>query len=362
MCSALVSRGHRAEVITTTWKGRAESTITPFGDAVPITYHTASKPKSYGTSWPLAVDVKRRLTEFDVVHVHQVYFFHGLVARVNCTRQNVPTVISPHGVFDPFHRRVSRLKKAVYWSVFERHNVESAAALHYATVAEAQHAADAGLPDKAFVIPLAVPVPPISDAGALLEIHPNLVGRTLVTFLGRLTAKKRLDLLVDGFARVATSDPALHLVIAGPDTEGIGSNVRSQIELLGIGERVSFLGVVTGDMRDSLLAASQMMVLPSENESFGLAVVEAMAAGVPVIVSEGVAVHREVVNAEAGMVAGRNADGLAEAIRSLASPETHKRMSHNARSLVGSTFGLGAMAEGLEDMYGNVIEQNGRRL
>lgn len=360
MCAAIRDSGHRAEIVTTTWKGRMESSVACAGDGPPITYHEVSWPQSYGTSWSLAADVRSRISEFDVVHVHQVYFFHGLIARLNCTREGIPVVISPHGVFDPFHRNVRPLKKAIYTRFVERRNIAQASAFHYASLAERDHAADAGMPDRAFVIPLAVELAPTCDVGPLLRLHPNLAGKTLITFLGRITAKKRLDLVVDAFSKVAAANSQVHLVIAGPDREGMGASVRAQIESLGIGAQASYVGVVTGEVRDALLAGSRMMVLPSESESFGLSVVEALAAGVPVIVSEGVAVHNEVAAGKAGLVVDRDSEMLADAIRSLISEDTHRWMSANARSLVSSNFGMQQMADGLEDMYRTVIEERSR--
>jgi glycosyltransferase involved in cell wall biosynthesis len=355
MCSALVSRGHQAEIVTTNWNGRGEFYGSPLEENV-ATYHKAVWPQSYGTSWSLAADVRRRIANFDVVHVHQVYFFHGLIARVFCTRKQIPYVISPHGVFDPFHRNVHSLKKACYTALIERSNTSKASAFHYASIAERDHAVAAGIPDRSFVVPLAVDISPEHDVEPLLRLHPELIGKTLVTFLGRLTAKKRLDLVVDAFARAAAVDSDIHLVIAGPDSEGIGEIARSQIEALGLNARASFLGVLTGRAKEALLVGSRMLVLPSENESFGLVVVEAMAAGVPVVISEDVAVHREVAAGEAGFVVPRDAVLITKAICTLLSPDIYQRMSMNARSVAVKTFGMSQMAVGLEKMYRQVIK------
>lgn len=357
MCSAMIGRGHQAEIVTTTWKGRGELYESLHDNNFVTTYHKAMWPQSYGTSWSLTADLRKRIPKFDVVHVHQVYFFHGLTARIFCTRANVPYVISPHGVFDPFHRSVRSFKKASYTALIERRNISRASAFHYASIAERDHAIAAGMPDRTFVVPLAVEIPPQHNVEPLLRLHPELEGKTLVTFLGRLTAKKRIDLVVDAFARAAAVNFNIRLVIAGPDSEGIGGAARSQIEALGLNARVSFLGVITGRAKEALLAASRMVILPSESESFGLVAVEAMAAGVPVIISEDVAVHKEVAAGEAGFVVARDVELIADAICSLLTPETHQRMSVNARGVAVKTFGMNRMADGLEEMYREVIKE-----
>lgn len=357
MCSALTNRGHRAEIMTTTWTGRAEG---PPGPAVPVSYHDVSWPRSYGTSWSLAAEVRRRISEFDVVHVHQVYFFHGVVATIVSAKARVPVVISPHGVFHPFHKNKHPLKKSIYTLLVERHNLSRAAGFHFSSAAERDLAAETGLVDGGFVIPFAVDLRTGCEVAPFLELHPELAGKILVTFLGRLTAIKGLDLVVEAFASVAAEYPDAHLVLAGPDSEGLGAGLRARAEALGIGSQVCLVGVVTGEVRDALLAASRMLLLTSENESFGVSAVEGMAAGLPVIVSEGVAVQQEVAAAGAGFVVERNAESIAGAIRCLMDSDTHQRMSANARVLVSTTFAPETMADRLEDMYRSLIETGAR--
>jgi glycosyltransferase involved in cell wall biosynthesis len=356
MCSALTKKGHRAEIITTTWTGRAEAS-NETGPAVPITYHDVSWPRSFGTSWSLAAEVGRRISEFDVVHVHQVYFFHGVVASTVSSKARVPMVISPHGVFHPFHKNKNPLKKSVYTYLVERRNLSKAAGFHFSSTAERDHATETGLMDGGYVIPFAVDLRPDCDVAPFLELHPGLSGKILVTFLGRLTAIKRLDLVIDAFAKVATEHSEAHLVIAGPDSEGLGSALRARVEARGIGPLVSFVGVVTGEVRDALLASSRMLLLTSENESFGVSAVEGMAAGLPVIVSGDVAVQKEIASADAGFVVERSPESIAAAIRSLMDSNTHQRMSAKARTLVANTFAPATMADRLEDMYRSLIER-----
>lgn len=358
MCSALTNRGHRAEIMTTTWTGRAEEPD-EISRAVPVTYHEVSWPRSYGTSWSLASEVRRRISEFDVVHVHQVYFFHGVVAATACAKARVPVVISPHGVFHPFHKKKHPLKKSVYTLLVERHNLSRAAGFHFYSAAERDLANETGLVNGGFVIPFAVDLRTGCEVAPFLELHPELAGQILVTFLGRLTAIKGLDLVIDAFANVAAEYPDAHLVLAGPDSEGLGSALRARVEALGIGSQVSLVGVVTGEVRDALLASSRMLLLTSENESFGVSAVEGMAAGLPVIVSEGVAVHREVASGGAGFVVERNPESIAGAIRCLMDSDTHQRMGAKARTLVATTFAPETMADRLEDMYRSLIERGG---
>jgi glycosyltransferase involved in cell wall biosynthesis len=134
-----------------------------------------------------------------------------------------------------------------------------------------------------------------------LALHPDLRGKRLVLFLARLHPKKGCDLLVDAFAQVAVRDPTLHLVMAGPDSDGLEARLIAQVRRLGLDGRVTFTGMLRGMAKWGALRASEVFVLPSHQENFGVAVAEALAMGVPALVSNQVNIWREVVDGGAGM-------------------------------------------------------------
>jgi dTDP-4-amino-4,6-dideoxygalactose transaminase/glycosyltransferase involved in cell wall biosynthesis len=274
-CSALVARGHRVALLTTGPGRPLEATV----DGVTLVRRRLLPPRGWATSPGLGRWLRRRVGEFDVVHVHGLHQFHGWWAARCCRRAKVPFVVSPHGALDrrrPGHRRMGGA-------------LRGAAAVHYASAAERERAAHRLGPAPAgFVVPPGVDRPPVRrlvDDGGLAARHPELAGRTLVCFLGRLTADHRLDLLIEAFAEVAAAEEAAHLAVAGPDEEGLGVELRASVARLGLEGRVSFLGPVTGPARAALLGRSRVLVLASEG--LGVAAAEAMAAAIPVVVSEG---------------------------------------------------------------------------
>jgi glycosyltransferase involved in cell wall biosynthesis len=172
-----------------------------------------------------------------------------------------------------------------------------------------------------------------------------------VTFLGRLTAKKRLDLLVDAFADVAAADARAHLVVAGPD-DGAGDALRAQVETRGLRDRVSLLGLVTGARKSALLRESRAVALPSEDENFGVVVAEAMYAGTAVVVTEGVAIHHEVAAACAGLVVPPTRERLARALLTLVGDgQLATEAGRNGRAFAGSRWTWPQVAADLERMY-----------
>jgi glycosyltransferase involved in cell wall biosynthesis len=362
MCSALAARGHHVELLTTD-RGRSPASVERAVPArVAVSCHAAHWPRGWAASAGLARWLLRRVRDFDVVHVHNLYLFHTWWAARCCRRAPVPFVVSPHGTLDPWHLAHHRRRKAAYGLLLEGRALRAAAAMHYTSPTEREHAAaylGPGPAPPGFVVPPGVdrlPVRRLGDDGGLSRRHPELAARTVVCFLGRLTAKKRLDLLVEAFARVAAADRDAHLALAGPDDEGVGAALRASVTRLGLDGRVSFLGLVTGAAKAALLGRSRVLVLASEDESFGIAVAEAMAAAVPVVVSEGVALHHEVSTAGAGLVVPLAPGALAEAVlRFVADPELAARCGANGRALAWLRLSWNQSADGLERMYRQVV-------
>jgi glycosyltransferase involved in cell wall biosynthesis len=355
MCRALAERGHHVELATTDMDGPGalpvpvNRTITVAG--VPVTYRRAHWPRSYAASIGLGRWLRHHVEWFDVVHIHSLYQFHTWFAARCCRRAGVPYVVRPHGALDPYHLRQRRWRKAMCTWLLERRALDAAAGMHYTSVAEHEHAVRQRRLPPGFVVPLGVELGPAGHPDELLRRHPELAGRTLVTFLGRLTPKKRLDLLVDAFASVAEADERAHLVVAGPD-DGVGDTLRAQVAGLGLEARVSMLGLLTGAPKTSLLQTSRVVALPSEDESFGVAVAEAMHAGAAVVVTEGVAIHREVAAARAGLVVPPRVEPLAEALLGFVQDERRAtETGRNGRALARSRWTWPQVAADLERMY-----------
>jgi glycosyltransferase involved in cell wall biosynthesis len=356
MCAALAARGHHVELLTTSPDGPAEMSV----DGVAVAYRRLHWPLNWGASAGLGRWLHRRVREFDVVHIHGLYLFHTWWAARCCRRAGVPYVVSPHGTLDPWHLAHHRWRKAIYTWLLEARLLRAAAAMHYASAVEHEHAIrHLGPVPRGFVVPLGVDSPPARRAagdGGLFVRHPELADCTLVCFLGRITAKKRVDLLVEAFADVAAADAAAHLAVAGPDDEGLGVRVRAHVADLGLNGRVSFLGLVTGAAKAALLERSRVLVLASEDESFGVAVAEGMAASLPVVVSEGVALHHEVAAAEAGAVTPLAPGPIAAAVlRFVKDSELAAEAGAKGRALVRAQMTWRQAAAGLEHMYEQIL-------
>jgi glycosyltransferase involved in cell wall biosynthesis len=217
---------------------------------------------------------------------------------------------------------------------------------------------DLGFKIPRWVIPIGIPaddlrqpVPAEFSLGAGIGI-----GTQVITFLGRISAKKGVPLLIEAFRRIAPAFPQAQLVIAGPDDEDLGRDLRSSIATAGLVDRVTFLGVVTGIEKRALLQRSDVFVLASAAESFGIAVVEAMAVGCPVVVSPEVAIEDVVRRTGAGLVVDRDPSAIANAIAAILSDSGRaEAMGRAGRRTVDQQFSWPVVATQMEAMYDAVV-------
>lgn len=367
LCVALARRGHDVEIIATNVDGDDRLPI-PLGQPVAwagatATFHALSAPTWYLTSWSMLADLRRRVAGFDIVHIHTLYRFHGVAAAAVARRRGVPYVVQAHGSLDPWHRARRRRAKDVYHAIVEDSIIRAASAVICTSEHEAESIRDLGYRVPVWVIPngidtaaLRTPAPPhafpLTRAG----------GDRVVTFLGRISAKKGVPLLVEAFKRTAANIPSARLIIAGGDDEGIGRGLTTSIADAGLSDRISFVGPVTGASKRALLQRSDVFVLPSADESFGVAVAEAMAVGCPVVVSPDVAIEDVVRASGAGLVVERDPSAIANAIATILSEPTRAAaMGEAGRRAVDERFAWPIVAAQTEAMYDAVVGASRRR-
>ncbi len=241
---------------------------------------------------------------FDLIRVHGVYLYPNLAASSVARKANVPYLVTPHGALDPWLRRHGRMRKSVANVMWQNRMLRDAAAIHATTLLEAELLADVAPPSVTrHVVGNGVSVsafrvlPPRGELRTRLGLAGDI---PILLFLGRISQKKGIDILIRAVARLRPREVAL--VVAGPDDEGLTSHLGSLAQGLGVEDRVFFVGPQFGAQRLAALADADVWALPSHAENFGNAVVEAMAAGVPVIVSTEVNLAPEILAAGAGRV------------------------------------------------------------
>lgn len=365
MARAVAQLGHEVSIYTTNQDGPGELEVPldrpVWRDGVEIRYFPIQPPRFWGTSLPLALALRQKIPASDLVHIHSLYLFHNLVAGHWCRQYAIPYLVRPHGTLDPFIHRRHRWRKRLMEHLFEHRNIRQAAALHFTTAAEQELAAPFTFGTPGVVVPLGIDLEEFAGLpapGSFRRRHPEIGDKLIILFFGRVNFKKGLDILAQAFGAVARRRQDVHLVIAGPDNEGWGARVRTWLDEQAMGARTTFTGMLLGPDKLAVLRDASLFVLPSYSENFGLAVIEAMAAGLPVIISDQVNIWREVHAGGAGRVIPCDATALADQILELlANPDAATHMGQKGRSLVQERFQWPRIGRSLVEAYGRIIDE-----
>jgi len=261
--------------------------------------------------------LQRQAPRTSAIVVHGLWQYHGLAAWRLWRRTGTPYFVYTHGMLDPWFKKtypLKHLKKSLYWPWAEYRVLRDAHRVLFTCEDERLLARQSFGRYRASesVVGFGIPRPPGNSEQqrtAFLERFPQLRGKRLLLFLGRLHPKKGCDLLVEAFAVAAARDPQLHMVMAGPDQYGVGKALMDRADGLGLASRISWPGMLSGDLKWGAFNAAEVFVLPSHQENFGIAVVEALACGLPVLISNKVNIWREIAADGAGLTAEDTLEG-----------------------------------------------------
>jgi glycosyltransferase involved in cell wall biosynthesis len=359
---ALSERGLTCTVLTTDL-GEAGSAarhtrITPQADLVPpeveLRMYRAQPPRRLAFSVPLARGVRTVVREHDVVHIHSLFLFPQYVAYKAASRAGVPVIVSPCGALDPALRRRSRLAKALTDFLWQGQMLRNAAGIHFKTEEERRLASDLRIAQRQFVVPngidwLSYQRSPDSDS--FRERYLGGHEGPVILNVGRFSHKKGLDTLIRAFARAHEAHPGAVLVLVGPDDEGLRPRFQELAAAMRVQHNVVFTGMLRGkDLRAALSVAS-VWALPSKTENFGNAVIEAMAAGLPVVVSPAVNLAPAIQAGDAGVVCDRTPEAFAAAIASLLESESRRSVLGERAREFARAYDWERVAERLLEMY-----------
>jgi glycosyltransferase involved in cell wall biosynthesis len=267
---------------------------------------------------------------FDGIVMNGIWTFPDLAVRSAARRTQTPYGIFAHGALDPWFNRTypfKHLKKILYWP-FQYAVLRDARAVFFTSETERDLAKSSFSPNRwnSVVVPYGINDPedrrkePMqmlrveeerrrenrsrseAQKEAFFRMMPGLRGRRYLLFLARIHEKKGCDLLLHAFAKAVASVPEVDLVIAGPDAAGLEAKLQRLAEKLGISKRVHWPGLLGGEVKWGAIRASDAFVLPSHQENFGIAVVEAIAVGRPVLISDQVNIWQEIELDEVGLV------------------------------------------------------------
>ena len=313
-------------------------------------------PAWAGYSRALAAHLRRTIGDFDLVHVHGIWHFGGLMAARIAKRRGVPYIVSTRGELDGRRLRQKPLKKRLYRALLLDDVLGGADALHAVAAAERDHVARLGIRAPVFVCHNGVDLADFDKFAArpdadFLAAHRELQGRRVVLYMGRIEALKGLDVLAQAFVDVARTRDDVALLVAGDDVDGTLPRVQRTLRRDGAAERTAVAGFLTGKRKSAALACADVFVLSSYSEGFSNAVVEALAAGLPVVISDKCN-FPEVERARAGYVVPAKPAAVAEAVAAiLGDADLARRMGENARRLIEENYQWSAIAARMAQRY-----------
>jgi glycosyltransferase involved in cell wall biosynthesis len=307
--------------------------------------------------------VRAQSRNYDVVHVHGLFNFISTFAARAAIQAGSPVIVRPFGTLSryTFEHRRSGLKRQ-WFDRLEKPNLLRAAGAHFTTTTERDEAEWHGLDfgERAHVVP-----PPFTAQETVTPSSSEFSepSRPTVFFLGRLDPVKNLEVLLKAWSIVSREIPDARLEIAG---EGTRAYTEKLIRLAAVSESKSpiiFSGFLSGQAKQSALAAASVLVLPSLHENFGMVVVEAIAAGAPVVVSEHVQLRDFVASNDLGIIALDSPQSLASAILSaLRDSSLRDRVRSRGRELIERVYSPAVIGKELARMYLSSLENQKKRV
>jgi glycosyltransferase involved in cell wall biosynthesis len=363
MLRALRGRGIAADVVTTDDDGGAARRDVPLDRFVELegqrVRYFPCQTRKYAFSAPLLKWLRANLGHYDLVHTHELFTFAPLAAARFARAMEVPYVMTPHGALDTWGmQNKSRLVKATSIRLVEGPLMASAAAVNFMTPLEQARAEQHGLSFRPLVLPVGVAdleQPQSGPAEPVAGLPAD--GRPVILFLARIHPIKCVDVLLRAFAGLAERKATL--VIAGGGDPVLVESLRCLANELELGPRVTWLGFVGGATKQALLSRASMFVLPSASENYGIAAIEAMHSGVPVVVTNGCGLADFVQRNGAGIVTDGSVASLHSALVTLLADEGLGRsMGEAGRHGVRRELSIDVFGERLERTYRMLLDRD----
>ena len=326
---------------------------------------------SYGYSPRFVPWLKAHCHEYAFVVVNGIWQYGSFAAWRVLRHADVPYFVFTHGMLDPWfkkHYPLKHIKKWLYWPWAEYRVLRDATAVLFTCMEEkilARQSFWLYRCNEAVINYGTAGWKGDADAQrqCFLEKFPDLKGKRLFLFLGRIHEKKGGDLLFEAFHRIVSERPELdlHLVMAGPDDNTFAIGLKKTAQRLGIVDRITWTGMLLGDEKWGAFQASEAFVLPSHQENFGISVAEALSASLPVLISNKVNIWREIQQEDAGLIENDDLEGTHALFKRWLDLDAGKReaMRKNARECFLHHFEITSAARSLIKVYSDSLSDKG---
>ncbi|MEL6456997.1 MAG: glycosyltransferase [Cyanobacteria bacterium J06621_15] len=374
MVKALREHGINAEIATTNDNGpdlldvplhkciNYPLEVEKTSEKIPVWFFPRFSPKlsavrEFAFSGSFTTWLWKSIQNYDLLHIHAIFSYASTAAMLIARLKNVPYIVRPLGQLCEWSLQQSARKKEIYLNLIEKSNLNHSQALHLTSLGEQQEVSRLSLNTPNFVLPHGLSIPQnIPDARQRLRQNLNLpTDEPIILFLSRLHPKKGLDYLIQALSKL--THYRFHFVLAGSGSPEYENQIKSLLESHNILNRTHVVGFVEGESKNLLLQGSDLFALTSHSENFGIAVLEALAAGLPVVVTPGVALASVVKEYKLGYVTQLDIPAIASKIENyLSSPQQAKEMGIRARQLIFEQYTWDSIAKKLIQVYTTIIK------
>ncbi len=362
LASTLFALGNNVEIVTLD----TDDNINYFPPEL-IIHHLGPSLGKYRFTLRLLPWLRSNVNRFDVVIIHGIWQFQSFAVWITQRFIKFPYFIFIHGALDPwfkYYYPLKHIKKWLYWPWAEYNVLKSAKAVLYTSEEEKRLASKSFCLYKANELVINYGIRnPTGDSNQqkllFLGEYPALVGKHLLLFMSRIHPKKGCDMLIEAFARIADEDPLLHLVIAGPDETNWIPSLQKAAQELKISDRITWTGMLKNDLKWGAIYSAECFILPSHSENFGVVVVEALACGIPVIITNKVNIWREIIEGGAGLVSSDDMNGITQSLQTwiALNNEDKKRLAENAKKCFLNNFDMILNAERFTEIIQNELRK-----
>ena len=358
LTSELARQGIHCEIVTT--HGHRVGTGQVSNPGVFVYSFPTGLPARFWTGYSKEISrfVNDRAASFDLIHIHEIWHYPGYAAFCAARKHKLPFILTIHGELSDWGLQQKALKKRIYRQCLLDRMLREAGALHAITSAEKDQVNKLGFKTPVVVAPNGIEpstFETLPSPHRLIQRFPKLKGKRIVLYLGRLHPKKGLDMLARSFSSIVRQFENVVLLVVGPDKFGTREYIQSILHEEGILDRTVFTGLLTGQDKLAAMSCADIFVLPSHSDVLGIAVLEAMAARLPVVITEKCE-FPEVSENGAGLVVKADEASIAGAItRLLADAALRKQMGHQGNKLVTENYTWQATAAMMIDLYKDLV-------
>lgn len=365
MDKALARKGLIVDVMTTNagLEKRADIALNQWinHEGIRIKYFPYFFKDNYTFSPQMLWSILNEAKNYDIIHLQLFWSFPTLAGSIGSLVNKKPYVISPGGALykDAIYMKSKNIKK-LYFHLVAKHYVRRASAMFYTTKDERDNVADfLELDNKSFIIPIGVDLNEyrqLPERGLFKSKYPVLKNKKYILFLGRINAKKGIDILVEAFKELAKDYNDLYLVIAGPDNDGYKKEIEKKLKDYCLLKKTLFPSVLSGQEKLSAYVDAEVYVLSSYSENFAVTIIESIACGTPVVISNKIGIFEVIQKHDAGIIVDLNPRGLYQGIKTLLENSAiGVRFVRNGRKLIEEKYDIDKVADVMIKAYEDVL-------